>query len=312
MKIQTIFIIFLIFTMSLHAQKVPKILKQFDEEIKELANEKIKEISSSEYVAKKIGMKFPPPSVKLNSASIKDQIKKQVIIDVEEKFPSSKITETEEKGKQLYRLYKVGETLKFEIPNEGIRGSINGKFYKRTKTHALIGNRELLIRRLPTDIRAHFDPILSKRKIATYVKNKTFYYKEDRKKYAKKLAIKYKAKFYKAAGYYPVKKKWVTPIKKLAVEMKNFENKQRPVVFKEIRKKFYESKGYHLVKNKWILKKNTKKVKNAWDKIFGDKKKGDKVAAKGETKDSAKKDIKIAKKTPNKTKEEKLQFDDDF
>ena len=80
---------------------------------------------------------------------------------------------------------------------------ISGEFrgYSRSGQFK-IGSYEVPKVDMKPEVMLHFDPELNKKKIATYIKNKMFYFEDDRKKMHAELTPKYKKEFYTAAGYY--------------------------------------------------------------------------------------------------------------
>ena len=163
-----------------------------------------KEIVTPLVVAEKLKMEFPPSAPSEAVVSLDKRVKETVMKQVDEKYPLSTRNKHLKVAVQKYIFYKQGDMVKdLRIRAAGRKSVISGEFkgYSR-KGELKIGSYEVPKVDMKPEVMMHFDAALNKKKVETYIKNKMFYFEDDRKKMAADLTPKVKKEYYTEAGYF--------------------------------------------------------------------------------------------------------------
>lgn len=234
------------FTASLFAQDISAEDKaRAEKEIKAIITKRVNAIVTPLVLAEKLKMDFPPKAPTEKIEVLAAQVEKDAMAQVNEKYPLSEKDVHLKAAIKKYVFYKKGDMVKdLRIRAAGRKSVISGEYKGlNRKGEHVVGGYPIPKVDATESVMVHLDPVLNKKKVETYIKNKMFYYQEDRDKMKKELTPKLEDKYYTAAGYYKSGSSYVPADKFL----KEYYEKEKERVALEIQK---EVEGEILAKYK--------------------------------------------------------------
>lgn len=209
-----------------------------EKEIKSIVDKRVREIVTPLVLAEKLKMEFPPQAPTEKLENLKAKVTKDVMTQVDEKYPPSTRDIHLKAALEKYVLYKKGDTVKdLRIRAAGRKSVLSGEYKGlNRKGEHVVGGYPIPKVDATEEVMVHFDPALNKKKIETYIKNKMFYFHDDREKMKKDLTPKLEEKYCTEAGYYKSGESYVPADKFL----KEFYGKEKERVALEIRKEIEE------------------------------------------------------------------------
>lgn len=225
---------------SLHSQEISADDKaKAEKEIQAKIEAKVKATVTPLVLAEKLKMDFPPVEPTESVESIDARVKKDVMAAIDAKYPPSEKDVHLKAAIEKYVLYKENDEVKdLRIRPVGRKSVISGR-YKGVdrKGEHVVGSYAIPKADATEDVLVHFVPELNKKKIEQYVKNKMFYFHEDRAKMKKELTPKIAEKYFSEAGYYKDGDKYVPAAKFL----KTYFEKEKAKVAQEFRAEIEEA-----------------------------------------------------------------------
>ena len=226
-----------------------------EEEISRIVEKSVQENVTPLIIAEELKMSFPPKVPVKTQEELLGEVSVLVKEMVEKKFPDSIITKHLAEARKKYVVYKKGETITIRVSPTGRAAVVTGKFkgYNR-KGELRIGGYDIPKVDMTEDVMVHFDEELSKKKIARYMENKLFYYREDRKTYKAKLIPRITKKIFLEAGYFPSGKKFLPAdqfLKKSIEDSKVSYCKKMTDILTEVT---FNNHGYIKKEGKWVVK----------------------------------------------------------
>ena len=188
----------------LHAQDVsPEDLQKISKEIEMEVEKQVRDLVTPLTLARKLKLPFPPVAPTREVTAIKADVAKRIKAAVEAKFPISEREKQIEAAAKRYPLYKKGDEVDIQVRPTGKMARVQGKYngFNR-KGQLLIGSYEVPKVDMTEKVMMNFDPELNRKKREIFVKNKLYYFYEDRKKMAKDIAPQIESELFGAAGYF--------------------------------------------------------------------------------------------------------------
>jgi len=247
----------------LHAQEISAEDKaKAEKEIKAEVENRTRDIVTLLVIAEKLKMDFPPSAPSESVENLNAQVDKVVTEQVNKEFPLNTRDKHLKVAVQKYRLYKVGDMLKdFRLSKAGRKAVVSGEFRGYTRTGQLkIGSYEVPKVDMRPEVMQHFDPALNKKKIETYIKNKMFYFEEDRQKKRAELTPKVKKEFFTKAGYYQSGKEYFPAVEYLKKVYEEEKARVAEKLYKEVKEQVLAK--YNLDENALVAKKEDDKSKD--------------------------------------------------
>ncbi|MCM8538910.1 MAG: hypothetical protein NE328_01415 [Lentisphaeraceae bacterium] len=221
-------------TANLHSQEISADDKaKAEKEVKAIIDSRVKAIVTPLVLAEKLNMDFPPQAPTETVASIDARVKKDVMTEVDAKYPPSTKDVHLKVALEKYVLYKEDDEVKdLRIRPVGRKSVISGRYKGiNRKGEHVVGSYPIPKTDATEDVLVHFDPELNKKKIEQYIKNKMFYHHDDREKMKKDLTPKLEEKYFTEAGYYKDGDKYVPAAKFL----KDYYEKEKVRVAQELK-----------------------------------------------------------------------------
>ena len=190
---------------SIFTQEVPEEDNaKIEEEIQKEVKKRLREIVTPLVLAEKLKMEFPPKAPTEKVADLNAKVSKDVMEKVNAKYPPSTKDIHLKAALKKYVLYKEGDQVtNLRIRPAGRNAVISGKYSgKNRKGEYVVGSYPIPKVDVNEDVLAHFEPEVNKKKIETYIKNKMFYFHDDREKMKKELTPVLQNEYFTAAGYF--------------------------------------------------------------------------------------------------------------
>ena len=229
-------------------------LQKINAEVSKDVETRVRDIVTPLLLAEKLKMPFPPLAPTRKVDDIEKEVELTVQKMVDEKFPLSEVKKQQEAAAKKYFLYKEGDEVDLKV-NIGRVPKLKGKFtgYSR-KGELIVGGFKLPKVDMTEKVMVHFDPVLNKKKRETLVKNKLFYFYEDRAKMKKDESPKVRKKLFAEAGYFIKDGKFLKAdeyLKKFYIEEKERVGK---LLQTQVEVKSFAKYGYMKSGGSWVSK----------------------------------------------------------
>lgn len=219
-----------------HAVFAQEISADVKADITKEIESRLKEIVTPLVVAEKLKMEFPPKSPTETVANLDKKVSQEVMKQVDTKYPPSTRDVHLKAAKEKYILYKKGDMVQdLRIRPAGRKSVLSGEYKgENRKGEHVVGGYPIPKVDMTEDVICFFDPEANKKKIETYIKNKMFYFHDDREKMKKDITPVVKNKFFTEAGYYKSGDKYYPALEFLKKAYEEEKSKVKMMLMKEV------------------------------------------------------------------------------
>jgi len=197
-----------------------------------------------------IGWPVPPPA--LSEANIDKAVAAKIERELAWRFPVSTVAEIRSRSAEIYKAYKVGDTVTLRLKVGQKRyGTVSGRITKVYPNHVRIGDRYIPKVDLLEEDLVRLDTTLCGEMRATYIRRHTDAFTEQREKFEREAAQTLSEILYPKAGYTRVDGTWEAKDAVLQRELVKQKKARTAELSDRVEREVFEQAGFERRNGQW-------------------------------------------------------------